>query len=1022
MRRLLLILFCAGMKVLVGQTSPNDSYRVFTYSTENGLPSNGVKGMEWDEASGFLWIATEAGLSRFNGIDFANFTRANTRFISSERMRFMVRNGKGEIRAADMSGNVFSIAANQPNLLHEAAKKEDVWVNKLVGCAISDQVFEADSIPSPNWVSFPFSQVFPRGERSAYMLNQGGTLVYLNLEKNQTRQVVSFGNDNAAGFVLNGAIYLVKRGNQKIFRLDEETQSAVPSNFYLPTPTAITFWESGMSGPVFIDGNRAWILRIDNSGHSLELICNAVPNLGLIKYVQYSEKRGLLFLGTASRGFAVVRTNRVSQIRKPDFTPKDVSAYYSQWEWKPGTVLTNEGHVLGRPTKELRPIPGDFGFSIYEDGDSLIWYSSGRKNKTGNVLYRLDRRSGERKMYERVEIFNVFAFSRWKGQVVIGNHRGLGLLEGDSLRTIFKSNSRPNNDPIAYNLLELEPGVFSMTTCDGWIRFDLNTQHADTLLKLPGYCIRAQTRVGEYVFIGTYGKGIYLYHRGKITAVPIDKNEFLLYTHCFVVDNEGFVWMSSNRGLFKAAIADMLAATGKGRGSVYYHYFGRNDGMEMTELNGGCAPCAATLSDGTLSFPSMDGLLWVNPKTAKPLLPSGPIYIDGVQIDEEEVGEIAFEEKTIPRSHRSILLRIGFSAWCNPENIYLDYQLNDSTKWIPLSVADGPNIRLNNLPPGQYTLRIRKSNGFGENNFSIKTLRFEVGRAWYDQPMFYLFCALGLIIGINLFSRYQNRRLLERQKELEALVSEKTIDLQEQNNQLEKNNRIKSRLISIISHDIVTPLKFLTVAGRGLKENKKQLSESEQQETLTDITDTAQELQLLSTNILNWIKYQNNNSLLLPESVSPHQLTEQVFGLLKTLAKAKNMELVNEIDPGWQLVQFAEPLKILIYNLVSNSIRYSDRGTVRVGAEIHIHDESRLWVSDEGVGMSQEVVDHLLKEDVVVHYKSNENRSGHGLGFLIIKDLVRWVGGRIDIQSEPDKGTRVSIFIRPRAKQNPMPT
>jgi signal transduction histidine kinase len=72
--------------------------------------------------------------------------------------------------------------------------------------------------------------------------------------------------------------------------------------------------------------------------------------------------------------------------------------------------------------------------------------------------------------------------------------------------------------------------------------------------------------------------------------------------------------------------------------------------------------------------------------------------------------------------------------------------------------------------------------------------------------------------------------------------------------------------------------------------------------------------------------------------------------------------------------------------------------------------------------MSQEVVDHLLKEDVVVHYKSNENRSGHGLGFLIIKDLVRWVGGRIDIQSEPDKGTRVSIFIRPRAKQNPMPT
>jgi len=304
------------------------------------------------------------------------------------------------------------------------------------------------------------------------------------------------------------------------------------------------------------------------------------------------------------------------------------------------------------------------------------------------------------------------------------------------------------------------------------------------------------------------------------------------------------------------------------------------------------------LADGTLSFPSMDGLLWVSPKTAKPLLPDGPIYIDEIRIDDERISEASFEKNIVPRSHRSLFLRIGFSAWCNPENIYLDYQLNDSTKWIPLSVAEGPNIRLNNLPPGEYTLRIRKSNGFGENNFSIKTIRFVVGRAWYDPPLFYLLCTIGLIVVINQFSRYQNRRLLKRQKELEVLVGEKTSDLKEQNTLLEKNNRIKSRLISIISHDIITPLKFLTVAGRGLKENKKQLSEEEQQETIYDITDTAQELQLLSTNILNWIKYQNENSLLLPEAVSPHQLTEQVFGLLRTLAKEKNLGLVNEIDPG----------------------------------------------------------------------------------------------------------------------------
>ncbi|MBM3431754.1 MAG: sensor histidine kinase [Bacteroidetes bacterium] len=123
-----------------------------------------------------------------------------------------------------------------------------------------------------------------------------------------------------------------------------------------------------------------------------------------------------------------------------------------------------------------------------------------------------------------------------------------------------------------------------------------------------------------------------------------------------------------------------------------------------------------------------------------------------------------------------------------------------------------------------------------------------------------------------------------------------------------------------------------------------------------------------------------------------------------------------------KLVQFSEPLRILIYNLVSNAIRYSDKGTIRVGAEVTPQNDSRLWVLDVGIGMSQETIDHLLKKDAVVHFKSNESRSGHGLGFLIIKDLVRWIGGRIKIQSEPEKGARVSVLIRPRSKPNAMPS
>jgi hypothetical protein len=131
---------------------------------------------------------------------------------------------------------------------------------------------------------------------------------------------------------------------------------------------------------------------------------------------------------------------------------------------------------------------------------------------------------------------------------------------------------------------------------------------------LPGYCFRNLWKYGDYIFIGSYGKGYYIWKNGKLKAMPLDKNNFLQYAHCFVPDNKGFCWISSNRGLFKAQLSDLIDAFENDRSQVYYHYLGNNDGMGITEMNGGCAPCVLVLKNGILSFPTMDGLLWVDPR------------------------------------------------------------------------------------------------------------------------------------------------------------------------------------------------------------------------------------------------------------------------------------------------------------------------------------------------------------------------------------------------------------------------
>jgi two-component system phosphate regulon sensor histidine kinase PhoR len=108
----------------------------------------------------------------------------------------------------------------------------------------------------------------------------------------------------------------------------------------------------------------------------------------------------------------------------------------------------------------------------------------------------------------------------------------------------------------------------------------------------------------------------------------------------------------------------------------------------------------------------------------------------------------------------------------------------------------------------------------------------------------------------------------------------------------------------------------------------------------------------------------------------------------------------------------------LVYNLVSNSIRYSDHGVVEVYVNKTGGDAFVLTVRDNGIGMSDGKVRNILNDDVQVREVSAEKRSGHGLGYLIIKDLVRWMNAQLDIKSKIGAGTEVRVVFR-SAKLNP---
>jgi signal transduction histidine kinase len=423
-------------------------------------------------------------------------------------------------------------------------------------------------------------------------------------------------------------------------------------------------------------------------------------------------------------------------------------------------------------------------------------------------------------------------------------------------------------------------------------------------------------------------------------------------------------------------------------------------------MNGGCKPCAIRLKNRMFSFPTMDGLLWINPEETQPVLPQGVIYIDEVVVNGKSMSADSLINLSPATSE--ILLRPAFSAWGNLENIYFEYQLNDTLNWKPVNLEGDPIILFNNLPSGSYTLRIRKLNGFGINNYVYKEIRFQILAPWYKRWWFFVLMGAMLAALFILFLHLRTRQFLINQQRLEKQVAEKTKELQQKNEVLEKNDHIKTRLISIISHDIITPLKFLHVAGKNLLEKRTMMPEALQEEALREITNTSQELRLLSTNILNWIKYQNENRRLVKENFNLHEMVNQVSGVLFSIAKQKNLVLVNDVDKALVIYQYFESLKILIYNLLLNAINFTEEGSITVRA-VTAADIITVEVQDEGVGMTPEQVQNIMADQFIISSVNNDNRKGNGLGYLIIKDLLKMMGAQLRISSEKDRGTCVQV-------------
>ena len=279
----------------------------------------------------------------------------------------------------------------------------------------------------------------------------------------------------------------------------------------------------------------------------------------------------------------------------------------------------------------------------------------------------------------------------------------------------------------------------------------------------------------------------------------------------------------------------------------------------------------------------------------------------------------------------------------------------------------------------------------------------------YQGPIV-LAISLILIVLIFFVVQFIIKRVVTKQKIFKLMLERKAREIHLKNIALEKNNLIQTRLISIISHDIISPLRFVHIACNSMIDDIEETPKEIQKEMLAEISHSAKELELLSTNIMNWIKYQNENRRMVKEEFDMQHMATQIFGIFQGLARQKNITFKNEVIEGVLLYQYMEPLKIVLYNLILNALNFTEKGCITISGG-KTRKGILIKVKDDGKGMTPQQINNVMSEHFIVSSANVDNRKGNGLGYLIIKDMLKLVNAKFVIKSKPGKGTMVTILL-----------
>jgi signal transduction histidine kinase/TPR repeat protein len=269
-----------------------------------------------------------------------------------------------------------------------------------------------------------------------------------------------------------------------------------------------------------------------------------------------------------------------------------------------------------------------------------------------------------------------------------------------------------------------------------------------------------------------------------------------------------------------------------------------------------------------------------------------------------------------------------------------------------------------------------------------------------------------ILFRMNKYKKQTNKELTENKNKIETLNH----NLLENNNKLiesEKNlielNNIKDKFFSIIAHDLRNPISSFKVILESMTENYEDFDEGERIEYLNLLRNSSRYLSDLLENLLTWSRSQRGTLEFSPIEFDIKYLIDNNISLSEQIAISKNINIIQEYPSRLKCFGDINMLSTVMRNLISNAIKFSHKGG-EIKVKAYQEKDSNfivISVSDNGVGMTPEIVQNLFKIDAQITNLGTNDEKGTGLGLILCKEFVEKHGGKIYIDTVIGKG---SIF------------